>query len=308
MSIDFNKTQPERPQWVSPPSPASVFMPLPETYYRHSGKFSPGGLAAVLFAGSSIEAVLAVVYDFSIIYIPYAKLRFCFTFLFAIGLAWIFSKLIPLGKIRSRLLITLTSLTLSAIVFYVTWAFWMFALFQRFDSGALDLFTAFTSPVALVQMALKLNETGVWSYGGTKEPMTGWVLWLIWALEAAAIFGGPLLMVFRNRSPFCETCNEWTTETKGALEVFADSDEQIRDILKRKNYDALFQLPRRRPGQGFWYGVNTYSCEKCNQLHTVGVDAITLRATNNGETEQAKAVLKDLLIHQAELARIRSGA
>lgn len=303
MPIDFTKPEPQSPQWVAPPP--LTFTPLPESYYRHSGKAPLAGLLAGLGGGLLIGIGLAFAYSYIIVYLPFVYLRALATIGYAFALAAGVGFGLKTGKIRNAPVALLVTGVVTAISFYFIWGIWVFALLQRADNEDATLLGVLTSPFILWEVIHKINETGAWGFRGT--PISGLSLWVVWIVEAAIIFSIPLLGGWGLVSaPFCETCDRWTEEENAVREFNRVAPPaELKEILRRKDYGALIRYPRRA-GDDVFYRASVHKCRNCNVFHVLNVEEITVAVENGKVSESKTPVVENLLINASEMAALRS--
>lgn len=303
MSIDLNKPEPQSPQDVAPPL---TFAPLPETYYSHSGKAPFGGLLLGLALGLVAGPLLALLYSYITLYLPFIYINFLISLGFGIGVGLPVGFGLKTGKVRNSPIALALGGAISLWAFYFVWAIWVFALLQRAGSEEVRLLDVILSPLGLGSAILKINETGAWTMFGF--PVSGIFLWLVWAIEALIILILPLITAWGFVSdPFCETCNRWTEEEKAVREFkCAASKDELKEIVRRKDYGALLQFPRRA-GDLIFFRADVQKCSNCNVFHVLKVEEITLKIDENGKTSESKSpVVENLLINASEMVALRS--
>ncbi len=306
MPIDFTKPEPQLPQWVAPASPPLTFTPLPESYYKHSGKAPLLGLLAGLGGGLLIGIGLAFAYSYVIVYLPFVYLRVLATIGYGFALAFGVGFGLQTGKIRNTPVALAIVGVVTLISFYFVWGIWVFAEFQRADNEDVTLIGVLTSPFVLWEVIHKINETGVWGFRGTN--VSGIALWVVWIVEAVIIFSIPLLGGWGLVSdPFCETCDRWTEEENAVREFKrVASPAELKEILRRKDYGALLGHPRRA-GDEVFYRASVHKCKNCNVFHVLKVEEITLAIDQNGKANESKTpIVENLLINASEMAALGS--
>lgn len=306
MSIDLNKPQPEQPQWVVPPAEPLNFTPLPEAYYSHSGRAPFGGLLLGLVLGLVASPVLALIYSYVTLYLPFIYINFLISLGFGIGVGLPVGFGLKTGKVRNTPVALLLGGTVSLWAFYFVWAIWVFALLQRAGSGDVGLLDVIFNPLGLGSVILKINETGAWTL--FSFPVSGIMLWAVWAIEALIILILPLIMAWVFVSdPYCETCNRWTEEEKAVREFkCVVPPEELKEIVRRKDYGILLGHPRRA-GDLIFYRADVHKCKSCNVLHVLKIEEVTLKIDENGKSSESKsAVVENLLINASEMAALGS--
>ncbi len=306
MSIDLNKPQPVQPQRVVPPAPPLNFTPLPESYYKHSGKAPFGGILTTLGIGISLGIVAAFAYANIIIYFPFIYFRVLAPIGYPLALLFIIAFGLQMGKIRNTPVALLLSGIISFVAFYFAWTFWVFALLQGQGNKDVSLFGLLTSPLMVKDIVLKIGATGYW--GNKEAAISGGFLWFIWIVETVLILLTPILWGgLTAGSPFCETCDRWTKEVKGIREFqCVASPKELKKIVRRKDYGTLLTFPRRM-GETTFYRANTHSCPNCKVPKALKVEQVILKAGEHGKMDETTiSIIDNLLINSSELTALRS--
>lgn len=305
VSIDFTKPQPQLPQGFAPRPQPNSFIPLPETYYQPSGKAPFGGIVATLGVGLGPGILLAVVYAYILVYLPFVYLRILAPFGYSVGLGFIISLGLQAGKIRNPAVNLLLVVGISLISFYFAWTVWVFAVLQHSGTENVAVLDVLASPLTAWKVILQFNETGVWGIKGTM--FSGAFLGLIWLLETIIILFGPMLGGLAANAPFCETCDCWTVETKGVREFkCAVSRDEIKETMRRKDYGRLLSYPRIMNDSVF-YRVNVHGCSKCRLLNVLKLEEVHLKLDENGKpSETTVSIIDNLLISPSEMGILQS--
>src|SRR4051812_1127598 len=107
----------------APPKSAQM-----DLYYKHSGRFTPFGVLAGVFAGVAASVPLAWLYSYGIIQMPYIKLRALSTLFFALAIGWCTGLGLVWGKVRNNSIAALCGFLVSTTALYVSWVFWLLQL------------------------------------------------------------------------------------------------------------------------------------------------------------------------------------
>jgi hypothetical protein len=306
VSIDLNKPRPEQPQRFVPPAAPLNFTPLPESYYKHSGKAPFRGMLTTLGIGISLSIVAAFAYANIIIYFPFIYFRALAPIGYPLALSFIIAFGLQMGKIRNTPVALLLSGIISFVAFYFAWTFWIFALLRGVGNKDVNLFGLLTSPLMVKGIILKIGATGYW--GDKDAAISGGFLWFIWIVETVLILLAPILCGgLTASSPFCETCDRWTEEVKGIREFqCVVSEKELKKIVRRKDYGTLLTFPRR-VGEPTFYRANLHSCPKCKVTKALKVEQVSLKADERGKmTETTSSIIDNLLINPSELTALRS--
>lgn len=132
---------------------------------------------------------------------------------------------------------------------------------------------------------------------------TGFVLGLLWSIEAALIVG-PGIVFGRDAGrelyerPFCERCRSWLghTETIACLELGEDDPPQLRSSIMAGDWSALRERPSTDDDDQA-LRITLGSC-KCGELNVLAVERHTIQ---DGRYD-CVVIAKDLLV-DASLVR-----
>ncbi len=266
-------------------------------YYRHSGRFSPSGLAMTLVLGSLAAILIGFVYAYIDLYNPIAS---WITFLitggtgFALGL--VLSKLIKAGRIRNVKLALAIGVFCTGLMFLTAWEVWLYAFLRRADVDV-TLWDIISSPAATWNVLLAINENGAWSLKGS-SPVTGIFLWLLWAVEAAILIWIPLKLTKTavTELPFCERCNKWCTARE--LIRFNTGDvPKIRSQLEAKDFNSLAALGKAKDAFGSSWRAYFQGCADCDTTQTLCIDQMVITRNKEGKAQvKLTPVVKRLML------------
>jgi hypothetical protein len=278
------------------------------SYYEHSGKFSPPGLAITFLGGSIAAALLGVIYSYAITFIPIGG---WITFLLAIGYGFGMGATsgyaVRFGKIRNTALATFLGTLVAGVGLYFSWAVWMSLLFgesmgSEFAQGT---FYFVSAPGELFEAIRMVNEVGAWTMESFTP--TGVVLWILWALETVLILGPAIAMVVFMLSPFCENCEKWCEgdEELGRISSGAANHDLIRNAEQR-NW-AFFREVGATDNPMFFTKLSVESCPTCSEMNVLKTERITVSVDDNGNnTENSDTVFEGLVIGSGDKAELRA--
>lgn len=236
--------------------------------YKHSGKFTPIGIAAGVVTGLVVGSLLAYVYAWGIIKIDDQKGAVLATLAYgaAVGLAAGYG--MKLGKVRNSKVGIVVASVLAAVSLYISWAFWVENIIVRFQQDDLNPYALMTHPQALWELIKLINQSGTWELS-EGDVTKGAMLWAIWALEAAAILcaAGFTAHFLLEMQPFCEKCQLWCSSNEKLC--LSDGDPiYIRRALAK--HDLTF-LEKLGPGdqRKNYITAQLHSCSSCGDLNTL---------------------------------------
>lgn len=276
--------------------------------YKHSGHAPIGGILLSAIVGVTAGSILAVVYAYSIAYIPLVGY---FTFLLSIGFGvaiFICTALgLKMGKVRNGTVAAVVGLAVGLISFYISWAVWVYATMRRADIE-LSLIALIVQPNVLWDLVTTINEVGAWSIKSMTP--TGAVLWAFWGFEALLIIGPSLLVANANSDPFCERCNNWCSKEQSIKErALGDVDRGV--LTDPKNWRGLRMLDRLSPRTADdtrWLRFDLHVCEpQCRKTQALDVVQVSIQRDSDGKTkEDTQSILHGLLLSNAEVDRLRT--
>jgi hypothetical protein len=272
----------------------AVFMNALSYYRAPKLELSVSGSALALAAGGGAAALLAVVYAFLQAYNPFIYINFLATlgFAYAMGYAATFGA--RLGKLRSPLWGVALGLLVGFVGLYVTWVAYIYALTLRSGTG----FWIF-DPVRLANVIGLLAQKGAWSMFGVKP--TGAVLYILWAVEAVVLVGGPVwILRGATAEPYCDACDKWTEEQHVGTFGACTDPALLRQKLETRQFQHLARLqndPLRCTA------VVLHQCPECSEKVYLTVQRITVVPTEDGQEEKHEDVVRylelDCLAQQA---------
>ena len=275
-------------------------------YYKHSGRFSLGGLIVSLLVGSAGALVLAAIYSAGIILIPEVHLAAFATIAFGgligvavgYGLVW--------GKVRNERVALAAAATGSCLALYGSWAMWVHNILKIEHVRTANWLKIASHPGILWKLIRFINHYGTWGFD-KGSPTTGWMLWLIWTSEAATVIGLGMLAAWGilHLHPFCETCGGWCQR---ATKILLSPPANVAQLKAQLEVNDLRALENLGPGSknADHLTVALHSCESCRQFHTMSLTHFTIQRNKYGkQTIQNKTIMKHFLIDQGRADAMR---
>ena len=151
--------------------------------------------------------VAAIIYAYVDLHLPYEELGAIASSLYGVSLGMVPLFILPLRTTCDRRLVIGLALLAAGVSYYSTWAVW---ICDFLDSVAVPRDFSWLqlaiSPRKIWNIVLKINEFGAWSASGssgeTPHLVTGGELWVAWAGELIATFGGAVLGITRLHERF----------------------------------------------------------------------------------------------------------
>jgi len=155
-------------------------------FYRHSGKFSPHGLALALIVPIAAGFLLGYVYAYLIKWIPFIYLNIFITAGYGGVIGFLAGWMLRVGKVRNNALAGICGLLAGLAGLYLGWNGHVHAYFE--DAPVL------CQPGEILKGMGYLYAHGSWTLKG--EPVTGVILGIVWGVEALMIVGLSTLMTY----------------------------------------------------------------------------------------------------------------
>ena len=271
--------------------------------YRHSGKFSSGGVAAALAVGAVAAYLLGWVYAYAGNLLGDATI--IATFISAMIVGAVVGAALTVAKARNlKLAAGLGALT-GLLAVYFDWAIWLHMMMAG-AGKQVSSFTFIAAPSLVWELIGAVNQRGVWSYRGFHP--TGAALWILWGTEAAIIVATCTWAAYSMNSedPFCETCNEWTKAEKDVIWTAVLDPHAMDNVFEFKNWDELAKHPV--PDDGPELRIDLHICPKCKSFQTLLARRVEWKRSRGKREEKEATVVKHLIISPGDAERIRKAA
>ena len=264
-----------------------------DLYYKHSGRFTPFGVLAGLFAGIAASVPLAWLYSYGIIQVPYIKLRALSTLFFALAIGWSTGLGLVWGKVRNNSIAALSGFLVSTWALYASWVFWLLQL-SVVGSYTVKDFELLLQPATVWEIVQRVRGIGTWGTSGS-ENTRGTELTVIWSIEAITVIGVGLLtaVAVLKRKPFCDNCDSWCKRSERLVFFPSIFGHDLKQRLEAKDFSFVEKLvPTSEKFAHIRFDL--FSCSTCNMLNTISVNQLLIQPAKS-RWRQAKAERKELL-------------
>lgn len=239
---------------------------ITKTYYSHSGRSTPWGIALGILTGLVFAAPAAFAYDYGIINIPEAKLRFVCTVAFGSLMGASAGYAMKLGRVRNNIIAGLLGTVTSLFALYVSWGIWLISVLDPYYR--LPVRIVVVRPTSLWRAAVWINARGTWSISGSQ--LNGLSLWIVWTVEAIAVagFGALAAVAIIRRLPFCEACDIWGSKKLSLYCKPILDTKLVRTSLENRDFEFLKKIvpgDRKRAH----YRIDLHHCGSCGSLNTL---------------------------------------
>ncbi len=265
-----------------------------ETYqfYRHSGKFTPHGLALALLVPIAAGFPLGYVYAYLIKWIPFIYLNVFITAGYGGVVGFIAGWMLKLGKVRNNPLAGLCGLLAGLTGIYLGWNGHVHAYFE--DAPI------FCLPAEILKGMGYLYEHGSWNLKG--ETVTGVILAIVWGVEALMIISLSTLVayVMISGSPFDERTEGWLDQEKkiSTMEPFTQLAQL--EAFKAGDLSSLSQARAKREGASTFGRLTIKHSPKCEEFFTVTVANVTVTIDKKGKiTEKTQKLAGNIIVSKS---------
>ncbi|MCZ7646405.1 MAG: hypothetical protein M5U26_14160 [Planctomycetota bacterium] len=258
--------------------------------YRFSGQLG-SGLAVLPLAALGSALLCGLAYGYINVYNPLIYIQALVTF----GTCWLLgmavSRAARSAKVRNPGFVAGMSLLAGLLGLYAVWTVFEFAFLQRFAPAGVgmtpSLATCLVSPGMAVNFADTLAQAGWWTLGRSGSPVSGILLWIFWAVEAACIVGGTVYLAHTDfvKGVFCEDCGQWCKETQDVARGELSTDAQMLAGLKEGDLERFAALPPPLTGEKSYFRLDQRMCEGCGNLGTYQVHKIVTTVDKNKKEE-----------------------
>ena len=175
--------------------------------YRHSGKYGLHGPVLTVVAALAVGFPLGFAYGYLMKWIPFIILRVFGTAGSGLAFGFLTMWLMKTGKVRSTPVAALCGAVAGLVGLYFVWNGHIHTLVNKAP--------LLCPPDTMVATMSYFYEQGTWGLRGSGN-VTGIMLALVWAVEAAIIIGLSALIPFGTISdtPFCEKNQCWLDQEK----------------------------------------------------------------------------------------------
>ncbi len=277
------------------------------SYYSHSGKAPPAGVIAGLVVGLIAAPIVAAVYAYGDLYIPFVYLNILLTLAFGAALGLVPSSVLRRSKVRNAAVVLIVVGICTLVGYYFSWVFWCFALLQK-AHPSFDASLLVRNPRVLYEIILDANEKGTWSMGHG-DAVNGIALWGFWAAEAICIFVAALgtSRTYATSLPFCEKCNQWCDKARVAAATAPLDPVEVKRKVEASDFAFTSSLARVPGDAGQFFQWEYSQCPSCKQFNTLSVMATTVTRDKKGRVTRKKtAVVPRIIVETSVIEKLKT--
>jgi len=155
---------------------------------------------------------------------------------------------------------------------------------------------------------VRATDTGAWTIGHGKEPVTGVMLGAVWVIEACCVVGGAM---FWARSQldghaFCERCGCWTNGRKKRL-LDATLSTTVLGRVREGDLTALHETQSAGANAKHYLQLVTGGCRNCGETNFLSLTDVKKTVDKKGkESTQSNVVVDKMLVSSVDLAMIEA--
>jgi hypothetical protein len=158
---------------------------------------------------------------------------------------------------------------------------------------------------------VKLRTHIGWNIGrgasstGSGLQIDGFMVWVVWALEAVVIMGGGVAGAKAVLGvPFCEACGQWANRMEAQVRVEHPTPESIEQVKKGTTVVELLDVTSGGTArQELVY--NLLGCPKCRALPTLTVRFKETVTKKNKDTTITRTLHRNVLLTEMEADTVR---
>lgn len=236
-------------------------------HYKPSGKVNPITLL-ILTVGLLLTLMLSFLYAYLLKSNPFIYLSILIFAGFIIGLAMITIFTISFGKIRNITGGIMISLLIGLTALYVSWA----AILPEIVGDMVNTRQLLTAPDQMWHLINFISRTGWYSIFGMD--IHGFLLWLIWGLEALGIILVPIYSGYDRvkNHLFCEHCKKWGVEENNYICFYHPDKSVLIDQLEQGDLSFFQQANAiEPPPEKNFFALNIEKCENCKDMFTLAL-------------------------------------
>ncbi len=269
--------------------------------YRPSGQ-CPVTFLAMMVPGMALAAVVGVVYELAMQYIPLIYLDVLATIGAVVALFVVGTGLVSLGRCRNAMAAGLLGALMGATAWAVSFIFaWWWTVRKA------------QTPVSFFEyLPIRADYGFTIGKSGGGIPVKGIFAWALWVVEGGIFVLGTMLPTYRSAfRPFCEGCQKWAKLEKFSFVVNRPGEATVETLTKAQELPDLVPDPSKKEDAGpegtrLVYQVK--GCPSCTSVDHLNVEFKYTVIENKKPAEKTTKLHESVLIGQEELEAIRAYA
>lgn len=270
-------------------------------FYTEPKRLPPLNVILFLVFGFLFTALVSFLYGVFIGVSPLVYFNVFVTVIFGLALAYGIKIIAKLFKVFKKRVVIHTALVLSLSGVYLSWIAYL--LFMA-DNTTCALYY-FLEPYLTVQPLLVLKiiadiiHYGLWTIG--QMPVNGWLLTLIWMIEAAIIVAVPYLILrSASFSPFSDQLNKWYI--KYVLNKDFESIVMQAGIIEDLKENAVGTIDALENGLAYRHAKISVFYLPDEEVNYLLVENVS--SDRSGKNKKTYAVVEHLSISKADAEQL----
>jgi hypothetical protein len=280
-------------------------------YYNESGNYNPLGMFFYVSTSLITLLILAYIYSLIITFLPFIYLNFLIVIGFGLTISVVSRIFSLVFKIRNQKKTIIVTIILAFFSVYFQWVCYIFIVsYENFDFTYIFKDTWFfieilIRPDLIISDIIEISKIGLWSIGSSDLFIRGFILWIIWFIEAVAI----IFLAWNNFKnfnilPFSERDNNWYKK-----EIIDFDFEYIAfkrnfiDEFQSKGFDSIRDLKR---GDGIRHSKVTLFTSETETKNIITIDNIMFTQRGKGKKDITN-VLKLCYVDSLFTSQLRTG-
>ncbi|RSK51108.1 hypothetical protein [Hymenobacter rigui] len=270
-------------------------------YYQPSGRFTVGGVLAMILAGALAAFPLAFMYVYAIWYIPLLYVNFLVTLGLGLSIGWVLKRLARAGKLRNPALAGWLGFAVGLWTWYVQWCVYLTLLAGAGETEQVGSRMSFThttfqpeaflhflsDPVDVLSILPRLAADGTWSIFGVT--VSGFFLYLVWLAEFLIInVLAAMLPNTQAATPFSELTQEWAEKTTLPQPAASFTDAAAtKAALEAADWNHLQLLPQEDASATAPFSrLHFYQVPSDPECCYLSLENVTIELDNKGKTSE----------------------
>jgi hypothetical protein len=269
--------------------------PVP-THYKPSGEITFAGVLSAITIGTGLAFLCSIPYAYITVYVPLIFINLIAVLGFGVIVGLGAAKGARAGNLTSPIAAAALGCVVGVFAVYCDWVWWVYAASRQ------EVFTL--NPLALLVVASLILPEGTWGLS-SGEPLTGWLLALVWLAEAGLIVGFAIVTAYKGVAAWicCPRCRKWI-ENPVATYAFAPAEDPraCADALATGSLAPLLALARTSiDTANRCLSLELFACDRCKHFACASLTDLTITRKKD-DTTIKRAPLHNKLIIAAELA------
>lgn len=264
-------------------------------FYKESGIATPLNIFLVIIFSLISILFLSYFYSLIITYLPIIYFNFLVVIGYGFTISFISRIFNTLFKIRNRKKTIIITIILAVFAVYFQWVSYLFIIsyddydfFQILNDLGYFINILFRPDLVVLDI-IDINKVGLWSLGSSNLYIRGFVLWLIWLIEAGIIiFVSYNNFKIFNDIPFSEKDNKWFKK-----EIIDFDFEHIafkKKFVEEFHLNPFESISQLKRGDGLRHSKISIFKSETESKSIVTIDNIVITQKGKGKKDFTKVL------------------